>query len=46
MQISVGQKLVKSEGTVWLCWLLVSSVGKLLGSSAEQVTQNRGYSTV
>ena len=44
MQISVGQKLVKSEGTVWLCWLLVSSVGKLLGSSAEQVTQNRGYS--
>lgn len=44
MQISVGQKLVKSAGTLWLCWLLVSSVGKLLRSSAEQVTQNCGYS--
>lgn len=41
MQISVGQKLVISAGTLWLCWLLVSSV---LGSSAEQLTQNHGYS--
>lgn len=42
MQIPVGQKLVTPAGSLWLCCLLVSSVGKLQGSSAEQVTGNRG----
>lgn len=33
----------RSAGAIqWLCWLLVSSVAKLCGSSAEQTTGNCG----